>query len=93
MLLTGICPFRGSGMDLIASKHSGYFDFDVSIPSRPAIELVRGLLQVESVYRFTIDDVLNHEWMIEADDYLERFDLELALVNLKDYDAVAAVVQ
>lgn len=77
-------------MDLIASKHSGFFDFDVFVPSRPAVELVRGLLQVESAYRFTIDDVLNHEWMIEADDYLERFDLELGLENLRDYDAVTA---
>jgi hypothetical protein len=75
-------------MDLIASKHGGIYDFDVFIPSRPAMNLVRGLLQVESEHRFTIDDVLNHEWMIEADDYLERFELELALANLREYDSI-----
>ena len=75
-------------MELMVSKHSGVYDFDVVIPSRQAMDLVRGLLLVEPNERFTIDEVLNHEWMIEADDYLERFDLELALEQHQLWDNV-----
>jgi hypothetical protein len=81
MLLTGLCPFRGGGLELMASKHAGIYDFDVVIASQPAQKLVRGLLEVDVSLRFTIEQVLDHEWMIEADDYLERFDLELAIFN------------
>lgn len=88
MLLTGLCPFRGGGLDLMAAKHRGEYDFDVVIPSRPAQDLVRGLLEVDVSLRFTIDQVLNHEWMIEADDYLERFDLDLAKTNLSYWEPV-----
>jgi serine/threonine protein kinase len=88
MLLTGLCPFRGTGSELIESKHCGIYDFDIVVPSRPAQELVRGLLEVNVSLRFTIEQVLDHEWMIEADDYIERFDLELALNNLREWNAV-----
>ena len=78
MLLTGLCPFRGGGLELMAAKHRGEFAFDVVIPSRPAQDLVRGLLEVDVSLRLTIDQVLNHEWMIAADDYLQRFELDPA---------------
>ena len=69
----------------MAAKHRGEYYFDVVTPSRPAQDLVRGLLEVDVTLRFTIDQVLNHEWMIEADDYLQRFELDLALENLSDW--------
>lgn len=88
MLLTGFCPFRGGGVELMSAKHSGTYDFELVIPSRPARDLVRGLLEVDVSLRLTIDQVLDHEWMIEADDYLERFDLTLSQAQHADYYAV-----
>ena len=87
-LLTGLPPFRGSGMELIESKHNGHFEFDIAQPSQQAQRLVRGLLQVNPALRYDMDDVLNSEWMIEDDDYLERFDLEVAYNGLMDWQAV-----
>jgi len=78
MLLTGLPPFRGTGMDLIEKKHTGMVDFDIVTPSRPAENLVRKLLQVQPEMRYTIDEVLEDRWMIESEEYLERFDLEVA---------------
>jgi serine/threonine protein kinase len=72
----------------MAAKHRGEYDFDVVVPSRPARDLVRGLLEVDVSLRFTIDQVLNHEWMIEAHDYLERFELDLARANLSEWNTV-----
>jgi serine/threonine protein kinase len=88
MMLTGLCPFRGGGLELMAAKHRGEYDFDVVIPSPPAQDLVSGLLEVDVSLRLTIDQVLNHRWMIEADDYLERFELDIAKENLGDWDTV-----
>lgn len=85
MLLTGLPPFRGSGTDLIASKHSGEVDFNIAYVSGAAERLVKGLLRVYPYERYTIEQVLNDEWMVEADDYLSRFDLSLALEGLKDW--------
>jgi serine/threonine protein kinase len=82
MLLTGLSPFPGDGLEPMAARHRGEFNFDLVIPSRPAQDLVRGLLQVDVSLRLTIDQVLEHEWMMEADDYLERFELDLARENL-----------
>jgi serine/threonine protein kinase len=78
MLLTGICPFRGERDYLAQAKHSGRYKFDVVVPSRQAMQLVERLLQVKSENRYTIDDVLNHEWMQETDESLDRFDLTFA---------------
>jgi serine/threonine protein kinase len=78
MLLTGLCPFQGEGDYLAQAKQSGRYKFDVVVPSRQAMQLVEKLLQVKSENRYTIDDVLNHEWMQETDAYLDRFDLPLA---------------
>jgi serine/threonine protein kinase len=88
MLLTGLTPFQGNGLDLIAAHSTGFVDFDIVAPSPQAQDLVQGLLRVQPSERFTIEDVLNHEWMIEADDYLERFDLDLSLQFLKDWNRV-----
>ena len=68
----------------MSAKHSGTYDFELVIPSRPARDLVRGLLEVDVSLRLTIDQVLDHEWMIEADDYLERFDLSLSQAQHDD---------
>ena len=84
MLLTGLPPFRGSGLDLVQSKHYGEINFEIVAPSPTAQRLVEGLLQVEPENRLTIDDVLNKEqWIIEDEAYLETFDLEFALEGLK----------
>ena len=83
MMLTGCAPFRGEGMELIYAKHSGQFEFDIALPSAQAQRLVRGLLRVQPDVRYDIDDVINSEWMIEDDDYLERFDLEVGLIGLR----------
>ena len=78
MMLTGLPPFRGAGRELTQMKHAGLFRFDI-VPVSPYAEaLVRNLLQVAPGMRYTIDDVLNDRWMIEADDFLEEFDLQLA---------------
>lgn len=88
-MLTGLCPFRGGGVDLMEMKHTGNYDFDIIIPSRPARELVRGLLEVDVSLRFTIEQVLDHEWMIEADDFLDQHVLgQVALENLILWDAL-----
>jgi serine/threonine protein kinase len=87
-LLTGLPPFRGTAMDLIESKQNGEIEFEVAIPSRPAQNLVRGLLKVRPSERLTIEQVLNHEWMIEADDFLERFELDVAYAFLKDWKRI-----
>ena len=47
------------------------------------------LLQVQPEMRYTIDDVLNDRWIIESDDFLERYDLELAHSGFEDWQNVA----
>jgi serine/threonine protein kinase len=90
MLLTGVCPFRGEGETLAQAKHNGWYSFDIVAVSRQAMQLVVGLLQVQSENRYTIDDVLKHEWMQETDASLDRFDLDLAKVNLGDWNNTSA---
>jgi serine/threonine protein kinase len=85
MLLTGLPPFRGNGMELIQTKHAGLIDFDIVIPSASAQRLVHGLLEVEQERRYTIDDVLIDEWMNADGDYLSNFTLEIAHDGLKDW--------
>jgi len=85
MLLIGFPPFRGSGVDLIEKKHTGILEFDFVSVSRPAEELVRNLLQVQPKMRYTIDEVLNDRWMTESEEYLERFDLEVAHAGFADW--------
>jgi len=89
MLLTGLPPFRGSGMDLIEKKHTGMIDFEICPNVSPyAQNLVQNLLQVQPEMRYTIDDVLNDRWMIETDDFLEVYDLEVAHMGFQDWQDV-----
>ena len=85
MLLTGLPPFRGDGEDLIANKHAGNVVFDTLKPSRPAQKLVEGLLQTDPRNRLSIEQVLHSEWMFEADDILDRYDLSLAQAIMIDF--------
>lgn len=89
MMLTGLPPFRGTGMELIEMKHTGAVDFEFVPVSMYAEDLVRNLLQVQPEMRYTIDDVLNDRWIIESDDFLERYDLELAHSGFEDWQNVA----
>jgi len=85
MLLTGIAPFPGTGMEIIEMKHAGVISFDMVPVSPYAEHLVRKLLQPQPEMRYTIDDVLNDRWMIESDDFLAQFDLGLARNMFKDW--------
>jgi serine/threonine protein kinase len=86
MMLTALPPFRGDGADLIANKHNGNVVFDTVLPSSAAQRLVRSLLQVNPADRPTIEQVLDAEWMIEADDVLGNYDLTLAKTFLSDWE-------
>lgn len=85
MMLTALPPFRGDGVDLITNKHEGRVVFDTVIPSLPAQQLVRGLLQADPKMRLTIEQVLRSEWMVEADDVLDACDLSLAHAFMQDF--------
>lgn len=86
MMLTALPPFRGDGSDLIANKHNGNVVFDTVLPSGPAQRLVRSLLQVNPADRPSIEQVLDAEWMIEADDILANHELSLTQAFLSDWD-------
>jgi len=88
-MLCGIFPFQADGDDLIFRKCTGKVAFDAVIVSERAQELVRGLLQVHPDNRFTINDILKHEWMREDDIVLHRHDLTLAATFLADWEATA----
>jgi len=88
MLLTGLPPFRGTKESLVEAKHRGSVDFDIVVPSAQAQSLVMGLLQVLPGNRLTIEEVLAHEWMVEADDCLQENDLSMALEGLKCFQNV-----
>lgn len=86
MLLTALPPFRGDGSELIRNKHAGYVVFDMVVPSKAAQDLVIALLQVNAPDRLTIDEILNSEWMIEADDALANHDLTLGQAIMQDFE-------
>jgi serine/threonine protein kinase len=88
MMLTGLPPFRGNGEALIANKHNGNVVFDAVLPSSSAQLLVRSLLQVNPVDRWTIDKVLDSEWMIEEGTVLADHDLTLATTFMSDWTRV-----
>lgn len=87
MLLCAVPPFRGDGADLILNKQNGRVEFDMIQPSNAAQKLIRGLLQVTPERRLTINQVLDSEWMIEADSALAEYDLELTHVMMGDWGA------
>jgi serine/threonine protein kinase len=85
MLLTALPPFRGDGVELIKSKYRGKVMFDVVVPSRASQNLVRALLQPNPKKRFTIDQVLQSEWMTMTDSELLQHDLTLTRSSFKDF--------
>jgi serine/threonine protein kinase len=89
VLLTGVSPFRGEGAVLVANKHAGNFSFDMVIPSEPAQKLVSGLLQAVPEKRLTIEQVLDSEWMIEADDLLDSIDLSIGRDLMRDWNTIS----
>jgi serine/threonine protein kinase len=88
MMLTGLPPFRGDGKVLIANKNNGNVVFDAVLPSSSAQLLVRSLLQVNPVDRWTIEQVLDSEWMIEEGTNLAGHDLTLATTFMSDWPRV-----
>lgn len=84
--MTGIAPFRGDGYQLMTAKQAGWFEFDVVEPSNQAQRLCRGLLRIEPQSRLTIEDILDHEWMRDDEDYLKRVDLSTALEGLQYWE-------
>jgi serine/threonine protein kinase len=87
MMLTGLPPFRGDGLDLVDAKHAGIFDFELVTPSGGAQRLTRRLLNIMPEERYTIQDILHDPW-IEADgSYLEQFDLDFARVQNQDWSS------
>lgn len=85
MVLTGLPPFRGDGVELVTNKHAGNVVFDTVIPSHVAQKLVEGLLQPDPKKRLTIEQVLHSEWMVEADDVLDGYGLALAHEFMQDF--------
>jgi serine/threonine protein kinase len=85
MLLTSLPPFRGDGVDLITNKHCGNVVFDTVVSSKASQRLVRALLVPDPKKRLSIEQILNSEWMIEADSVLESYDLSLAQALLQDF--------
>jgi hypothetical protein len=59
------------------------------IPSEPAQKLVSGLLQAVPEKRLTIEQVLDSEWMIEADDLLDSIDLSIGRDLMRDWNTIS----
>ena len=86
MMLSGVAPFKGTGMDLFFNKHAGIIDFDISSPSMPAERLVTGLLNIHPDMRYRLEDVQTDPWMHADDEYLENFDRSLALFQFREWN-------
>lgn len=86
MLLTALPPFRGDGAELIANKHAGSVVFDMVVPSPASQRLIESMLKIDPGERPTINQILNSEWMIEADDLLEEKDCFLAQSIMQDFE-------
>jgi serine/threonine protein kinase len=85
-LLCGIPPFRGEGDDLIVSKMTGVFDFDVIQPSDSAQELIKSLLQVDPAERVDLWKILEYEWIMEDDYVLQQQNLSITQSIFQDWD-------
>jgi len=88
MLLCGIPPFRGVGIELTQNKLSGNVVFDVVRPSYTAQALVRSLLQPNPDRRISLKEVMMHEWMSETGDALRSHDLSTTQLIFKDYNVL-----
>ena len=87
MMLTGLPPFRGTGIELKRQKQRGQTaPYDIVVPSQPAQDLVRRMICAEPSERLTLEQVLTHQWIIGGDKYDEPVvDLMLAQVFLQDW--------
>jgi serine/threonine protein kinase len=85
MMLTGLPPFRGDGMELVDAKHAGIFDFELVVPSGGAQRLTRRMLNIMPEERYTIHDILHDPWMEAENGYLEQFDLDFAREQNRDW--------
>lgn len=85
-LLCGVGPFTGTGDEIRAKKYSADVRFEIVQPSRSAQSLVLGLLQVDPRHRFSVDQILCHEWMNESDYNLSRERLDLTRHIFGDYN-------
>lgn len=86
MMLTGVAPFTGTGMELFFNKHAGILNFDISSPSMAAQRLVTALLNIHPDMRYRLEDVQTDQWIHADDDYLQHFDRTLALEQFKEWD-------
>jgi serine/threonine protein kinase len=84
-LLTGLSPFRGKGRELVNLKATGIIEYDLFNCSDSARNLIDNMLKVDTQERFTIDQVLEHEWMNFPDEVLSISDLSLAQDILTDW--------
>lgn len=86
MMLTGFAPFKGDGARLFDNKHAGIVEFDICSPSMAAERLVRGLLNIHPDMRYRLEDVQIESWVHADDDYLENFELPIALMQFQEWD-------
>ena len=87
MMLTGLPPFRGTGRELKRQKQRGETaPYDIVVPSKSAQDLVRRMICAEPMERLTVEQVLEHDWLLGGDDGDEMVvDLTLAQVFLQDW--------
>jgi serine/threonine protein kinase len=82
-LLAGMLPYRGSNREMAKAK--GLIKYDTTMPSPAAQDLIEHMLHADSRHRFTIQQVLEHEWMSESDERLVAFDLSLTRSIVSDW--------
>lgn len=85
-MLCGTGPFTGTPEEIVNKKSIGRVDWAVFRPSPKARSLVKALLHVQPSRRPSLNRILEHPWLTEADDALERWKLDLALAVFSDYD-------
>jgi serine/threonine protein kinase len=84
-LLCGVGPFTGTGREILVKKNNAIVRFEIVQPSDNAQRLVRSLLQKDPRARISVDEILCHPWMEEADIVLARRELDLALEMFGDW--------
>ena len=68
MMSTGVPPFRGSGRTLRKNKRDAYICNDITAPSEDLQDLISKMLRPDPLDRVTIDQVLDHPWMLDDSD-------------------------
>ena len=86
MLLTGVPPFVGrSEAELYAKIRNGEYCFPQNINvSDAAKEMIRKLLVVEPLQRWTAEEALRSAWFREDASSLCSIDLSMSVLKLKD---------